>query len=137
MLYMEQDNNKLHLTELILKVLFFGTLIFVTSYIITDTVHTDIVNKKIQKNDNLSNKYNQYYSNLNTETSQPKQIKNIIEPYYVIFKNADPSIKQIELFLANNQHKLSEEELANIEQLRNKKITELMAKKYVQMTADN
>lgn len=137
MLYMEQDNNKLHLTELILKVLFFGTLIFVASYIVTDTVHTDTGNKKIQKNNNLSNKPDKYYSNLNTDTIQPKQSKNIIEPYYVIFKNADPSIKQIELFLANNQHKLSEEELASIEQLRNKKITELMAKKYVQMTADN
>ncbi len=134
---MQQDNSNLILIETTLKILFFGSFLFVSSYVLTDTYYVGdnknitVVSKKEKE------KSKEYYSNINTEPPKVNVITNTQESYYVIFKNADPSIKQIELFLANNQHKLSQEELSAIEQLRNKKITELMARKYVQLTSDN
>lgn len=134
---MQQDNSNLILIETTLKILFFGSFLFVSSYVLTDTYYVGdnknitVVSKKEKE------KSKEYYSNINTEPPKVNVITNTQESYYVIFKNADPSIKQIELFLANNQHKLSQDELSAIEQLRNKKITELMARKYVQLTSDN
>ncbi len=134
---MKQENNTIDLIELAVKSLFFGVLVFCTSYLITDINHMNGKELNVEKKIQNQPKTKEYYSNINTETPQVKKSVNISEPYYIIFKNADPSIKQIEVFLANNQHKLSEEELMAIEQLRKKKITELMARKYVQLTSEN
>lgn len=134
---MQQDNSNLILIETTLKILFFGCFLFVSSYVLTDTYYVGDSKNITAVSKKEKEKSKEYYSNINTEPPKVNVITNTQESYYVIFKNADPSIKQIELFLANNQHKLSQEELSAIEQLRNKKITELMARKYVQLTSDN
>ena len=52
---------------------------------------------------------------------------------YTIYKDSDPVIAQIELFLAQNQFKLTNDELVIIEKRRQDRITELMAKKYLEV----
>lgn len=134
---MLKENNKINLIENTLKTLFFVTLVFTVSYIATDIYCLEKKPNNINVSKKEQSKSREYYSNINTQPPRVNSISNTQDAYYVIFKNADPSIKQIELFLANNQHKLSSEELEAIEHLRNKKITELMARKYVQLTSDN
>lgn len=135
---MENSNLKLTFIERTLKFLFFFGLIFISSYITTDYIYINSINEQ--------KKINQDYNNnqLNTKTKPPINNNNQVnnqynnkEGYYIIFKNVDPSIKQIEFFLAKNLHTLSPEEIYSIEQLRNKKITELMAKKFLSLTANN
>lgn len=53
------------------------------------------------------------------------------EQTYTVYKNTDPIIKKLELFLAQNQSRLTPQEIQKIENLRSQRITELMAKKYL------
>jgi hypothetical protein len=53
------------------------------------------------------------------------------EQTYTVYKNTDPIIKKLELFLAQNQSRLTPQEIQKIETLRSQRITELMAKKYL------
>ncbi len=53
---------------------------------------------------------------------------------YVIYANIDPVIHRIEIFLAKNQNKLTQEELDKVEKFRSERITYLMAKKYKEIT---
>lgn len=53
------------------------------------------------------------------------------EQTYTVYKNSDPIIKKLELFLAQNQSRLTPQEIQKIENLRSQRITELMAKKYL------
>ncbi len=50
---------------------------------------------------------------------------------YYIFKNNEPSIKELEVFISKNINTMSEEDRQMLELVRQKRISELMAKKYL------
>lgn len=63
-----------------------------------------------------------------------KQINpNFFNDRYLIFKNSEPTIKELEIFISNYRDQLSEEEIEMIEQVRQKRISQLMAKKYLKI----
>lgn len=84
----------------------------------------------------FNNKQIEYINDINQLTQQdvtystPNKKENINSKYY-IFKNNEPSIKELEVFISKNINTMSEEDRQMLELVRQKRISELMAKKYL------
>ncbi len=84
--------------------------------------------KKIEYIDEIST---QNFAEIKRNTKQQSSEK------YYIFKNNEPSIKELEVFISKNLGKMSEEEIKMLELVRQKRISELMAKKYLTIISSN
>ena len=125
----EQDIFNTH--EAVLKYSFLALFIFCSAFLFTDIYYiykSPNIIKEVPHRNNMGIIYKQ------PDNTMLHSSVNSHNDYYVLFKNTEPTIKEIELFIANNQYKLSKEELDAIEELRNRRITEIMARKYVYMT---
>ncbi len=116
-------DNIVNQVEFTLKYSCLVVALFLSSYLIASQI--------IRSNYNNNGLNPSSLSKNNTNNQYKESQQEINNDYYVIFKNTEPSIKQIELFIAKNQHKLSQSDLDKIEELRLRRITELMAKKYI------
>lgn len=123
--------------EGVLKFLFFSIFIFCISFLLTDIYI--IYKAPLQVTPTEHKQITPIIPNYHKQNSGEATIHSSVDThqqYYVLFKNTEPSIKEIEMYIANNQNFLSPEKLQIIEGLRNRRITEIMAQKYLSMTKE-
>lgn len=112
-------------TSFFLKILLLFLVLFFLAY---HTSYYFFNDKKIEYIDEIST---QNFAEIKRNTKQQSSEK------YYIFKNNEPSIKELEVFISKNLGKMSEEEIKMLELVRQKRISELMAKKYLTIISSN